>query len=136
MQKLVLFLALFAVAYVHAQEDKDAVILNSEQDGPHFDGQYKYGFDTSNNIKVSETVSYRTNPQRSNDEDALIKDVGGRYSYTDPKSGQTFTVTYTANENGYQAVGDHLPTSPPVPAIILRALEFTRSQQAKNVKVL
>lgn len=29
--------------------------------------------------------------------------------------GQIFTLTYVADENGYRAIGDHLPKAPVVP---------------------
>lgn len=35
----------------------------------------------------------------------------GSYSYIDP-SGQKKTVNYVAGKNGFQAVGDHIPTAP------------------------
>lgn len=35
----------------------------------------------------------------------------GSYSYIDP-SGQRKTVSYIAGKNGFQAVGDHIPTAP------------------------
>ena len=37
----------------------------------------------------------------------------GSYSYV--VDGQTITVTWTADENGFQAAGDHLPVAPAVP---------------------
>ncbi|XP_012527199.2 early nodulin-75 [Monomorium pharaonis] len=36
----------------------------------------------------------------------------GSYSYIDP-TGQRRTVTYTAGKNGFQAIGDHIPSAPP-----------------------
>jgi hypothetical protein len=38
----------------------------------------------------------------------------GSYSYTSPE-GQLITVNWVADENGFQATGDHLPTPPPMP---------------------
>uniref|UniRef100_A0A182QAE7 Uncharacterized protein n=1 Tax=Anopheles farauti TaxID=69004 RepID=A0A182QAE7_9DIPT len=45
----------------------------------------------------------------------------GQYTYQGD-DGKTYSITYIADENGYRAVGDHLPTPPPVPAPIARAL--------------
>ncbi|XP_011163140.1 early nodulin-75 [Solenopsis invicta] len=36
----------------------------------------------------------------------------GSYSYIDP-TGQRRTVIYTAGKNGFQAIGDHIPSAPP-----------------------
>lgn len=36
------------------------------------------------------------------------------YSYYSPE-GELISVTYTADENGFQPQGDHLPTPPPIP---------------------
>ena len=35
----------------------------------------------------------------------------GSYSYTDPE-GRVLTVTWVADENGFQASGAHLPVAP------------------------
>ncbi|XP_049537843.1 endocuticle structural glycoprotein SgAbd-3-like [Anopheles darlingi] len=45
----------------------------------------------------------------------------GQYTYQGD-DGKTYSVTYIADENGYRPIGDHLPTPPPVPAAIARAL--------------
>lgn len=45
----------------------------------------------------------------------------GRYSYTAP-DGTPITLEYIVDENGFQARGAHLPTPPPIPEAIQRAL--------------
>lgn len=54
------------------------------------------------------------------DDDRSGESVKGGYSYTDDE-GNTFSVKYTADENGYRPVGDHIPTIPPA---IARALAW------------
>lgn len=49
--------------------------------------------------------------------------VSGSFSYKDD-DGIPVSLTYTADETGYHPVGDHLPTPPPIPDIIQRALAY------------
>lgn len=53
--------------------------------------------------------------------------AGGFYKYTGPDN-VIYEVTYTADENGFVPQGAHIPTPPPIPALILRALEYQRQQ--------
>lgn len=82
-----------------------------------------YSYETGNEI-VAEETGYVKN---FGVEDQEIQSAQGSYSYTAP-DGTRITVTYTADENGFVPQGDHLPTPPPIPPAIARALEFIRSQ--------
>ena len=45
----------------------------------------------------------------------------GSYSFTTAE-GVVLTVNWVADENGFQASGDHLPTPPPMPAHVIKLL--------------
>ncbi|KAH9627575.1 hypothetical protein HF086_010727 [Spodoptera exigua] len=49
--------------------------------------------------------------------------VEGNFSYKG-NDGNDYSLQYTADENGYRPVGAHLPTPPPIPPAIKRALEY------------
>ena len=77
-------------------------------------------------------LRYETENRISQQESGQLKNFGtnqetnvvqGTYSYTGP-DGVTYTVNYVADENGFRASGDHLPTPPPVPAAIQKSLEI------------
>lgn len=51
----------------------------------------------------------------------------GSYSYTSP-DGTFISVQWISDENGFQAFGDHIPTSPPIPEPILQALNAQSNQ--------
>lgn len=77
------------------------------------DGSYQYQYETSNGIAAGESG------------------VGGYYAsgssaYYAP-DGQLIQLSYTADENGFHPAGEHLPTPPPVPKAILKALEYIRT---------
>lgn len=79
----------------------------NENDGERF----SYSFETSNGISAEES-GVATNGVQAQ----------GAFAYTGD-DGESYRVTYTADENGYQPQGDHLPTSPPIPDEILRSIE-------------
>jgi len=47
----------------------------------------------------------------------------GTFSYTSPE-GQLITIHYTADETGFHAQGDHIPTPPPVSEEIQKGLDL------------
>lgn len=94
---------------IQAQADREAVILNYENSlTPE---GYAYSFDTSNGIHGDER-GIAINGVRAKGSYSYIGDDGKRYS-----------VVYTADENGFQPQGDHLPTPPPIPDAILKVIE-------------
>ncbi|CAG2054434.1 unnamed protein product [Timema podura] len=96
------------------------------------DGSYSYSYQTGNGISAQEQ-GYLKN---SGIKDQEAETVQGSYSYTAP-DGTPITVTYTADENGYQAQGAHLPVAPPIPVEIQRSLDLIAATQrgAPNIPV-
>ncbi|XP_017048450.1 pupal cuticle protein Edg-78E [Drosophila ficusphila] len=92
--------------------NKDAQIRSFQNDATDAEGNYQYAYETSNGIQFQEAG----NPSGAR----------GALAYVSPE-GEHISLTYTADEEGYHPVGDHLPTPPPVPAYILRALEYIRT---------
>lgn len=84
------------------------------------DGSYKFSYETENGIKAEEQGEVKNKGSENE-----IQTVSGSYSYTDPE-GKLITVTYIADENGFQPMGDHLPTPPPIPPEIQKvsSLQF------------
>lgn len=55
----------------------------------------------------------------------------GSDSYTAP-DGQQVSITYVADENGFQVQGSHIPTAPPIPPEIQRALEWNAAHPEED----
>lgn len=55
----------------------------------------------------------------------------GSFSYTAP-DGTEIKVEYTADENGFVPVGDHLPTPPPIPPEIQKALDQNAAEEKQG----
>ncbi|CAG4956375.1 unnamed protein product [Colias eurytheme] len=130
MKSFVAILALVAVAAADVSHlpsvrhaDTEAVIVGQEADV--LPDQYKYIYETSNGIKAQESGVLK-NVGR---EDEGIE-VQGTNSYVGD-DGQTYSVQYIANENGYQVQGAHLPTPLPVPEYIVRALDYIAAHPPK-----
>jgi hypothetical protein len=78
-------------------------------------------YETENGIAAQEEGSIKNRGQQ--DEAAVVQ---GAFSYTSPE-GYPIKLTYIADENGFRADGDHLPTAPPIPEAILRSLEYNKA---------
>jgi hypothetical protein len=82
------------------------------------DGVYGFNFETSNGIMTGEKG-------RGGD------DKAGSIQYTDNEN-NSYHLTYTANENGYQPVGDHIPRTPDS---VLRTLYIIRDKAPEGVSL-
>lgn len=80
------------------------------------DGSYQYGFEAANGIQQHEQGYVKNAGQKEHE----IQVAEGFYSYTD-EHGHQIGVHYVADENGFRATGDHLPTPPPMPAALKEA---------------
>lgn len=123
--------------------DKDATVLRQDAE-VNPDGTYQYAYETSNGIVAEEQGTLKN----LGEEQAQVgvqkghihhfenlrfipqsiyftydQVAQGQYSYTDPE-GNRVSVQYIADENGFQPQGDHLPTPPPIPEAIERALRL------------
>ncbi|KMQ91598.1 larval cuticle protein lcp-17 [Lasius niger] len=84
---------------------------------------YSYKYNTDTGIQAQED-GYLNNA--GTDQEALK--ARGSYSYTD-NDGNIFQVSYTANEDGFQPEGAHLPTVPP---LIKKALQYIAEHPEEN----
>ncbi|XP_045777830.1 uncharacterized protein LOC123875827 [Maniola jurtina] len=103
------------------RQSKDAyaqiLAYHSENDGHN----YQYAYETENGIKAQEVGTVNKGTQAE-----------GGYSYTGD-DGHVYTVNYIADEHGFRASGAHLPTPPPIPEAILKALEQNARDEAAGI---
>lgn len=78
-----------------------------------------YSYKTGNNIDASET-GFLKDFSDEHPNGVLVQH--GEYTYTAP-DGQIVNVQYTADEHGFRATGDHIPTAAPVPPEIQKGLD-------------
>ncbi|KAK9729937.1 Insect cuticle protein [Popillia japonica] len=104
MKLVIAFAAIVTVAYAASiSNDRDAVILKSSFDNIGLEG-YNYEYETSNGISAQEQAQVQ-NAGRENEAIA----ARGQFSYTGP-DGVVYSVSYIADENGFQPSGAHLPS--------------------------
>ncbi|XP_061394003.1 cuticular protein 47Eg-like [Musca vetustissima] len=115
------FFIVFAcvLAVVVANEEADVLRSDAEVNVDNF----KYAYEFSNGIKAQ---------QEGNLAGEDTWKVRGQYSYTSPE-GEQVSLQYTADENGFHvdAANPLLPTPPPIPAHILKAIEYINAHPAQ-----
>ncbi|KAJ8930974.1 hypothetical protein NQ314_016171 [Rhamnusium bicolor] len=90
------------------------------------DGSYEYLYETENGIFAQEEGKVR-----KIEKDHVDLAVQGSFLYTSPE-GKQIHLTYIADENGFQPQGEHLPTPPPIPPQIQKALEWLAAHPSEE----
>lgn len=94
--------------------DKDAIIKTKTQTSD-LDGNYQYQFESSNGIS-------------SNEGGVAGQIVQGSTTWI-AQNGEPLAISFVADEHGYRPMGYHLPTSPPIPPAIQRALDHLKTKK-------
>lgn len=110
----IIFFAVVAAAYAIPVGDETAEVLNLKAD-VHPEG-YSFNYETSNGISAQEEGNLKG--------EAIA--AQGSFQYTAP-DGTLVQVSYVADENGFQPQGSHLPTPPPIPDHVAKALQYIES---------
>ncbi|XP_077302991.1 endocuticle structural glycoprotein SgAbd-3-like [Arctopsyche grandis] len=120
MRFAIFVLSLLAISFAEdVEKPKDIIpIISSENIVEGIGGKFQYSYESGDGTKVMQKGELK-----SIDAEHAGEAVQGEYSYQGI-DGQTYSLSYTADENGYQPKGDHLPTPPPVPEAIVRALAY------------
>lgn len=101
-----------------------------------------YSFETANGIRQETTGFTKTilvpllrsdGTATGEEEPRVIIAQTGTYSYTAP-DGTLITLSFIADENGFQPMGEHLPTSVPIPAQIINSLQQNQPDQLPQGK--
>ncbi|XP_056644602.1 endocuticle structural glycoprotein SgAbd-1-like [Diorhabda sublineata] len=120
------FVALIAITLgQQVKQDEPIKIVRLENEGVNADGSYRWNFESANGIVAEEQGSIKEV------EEGPGPDVQGQVQYTAP-DGSPISLSYIANENGFQPQGSHLPTAPPIPEDILKALEYNAAHPEED----
>ncbi|XP_048485221.1 endocuticle structural glycoprotein SgAbd-8-like [Plutella xylostella] len=116
--KTIIMLALVAAAFAAPQAPTEPIPILRQESEISPDGSYSWAYETGNGISADEKGSLKN---IGAEEPAL--EVQGQFAYPS-EDGGNIQLTYIANENGFQPQGAHLPTPPPIPEAIQRALAY------------
>ncbi|CAH0407740.1 unnamed protein product [Chilo suppressalis] len=99
------------------ERDPVVPIIESENYVFSHNGDFHYSYEGGDGTKAFEKGELKSINEN------IGESVVGGFSYVG-KDGNEYSLSYTADENGYRPVGAHLPTPPPIPPAIARALKY------------
>jgi hypothetical protein len=85
---------------------KQNVPILALQNNLQHDGTFNYNYESGDGSKAEQNGQLRYVGENAGEA------IQGQFSY-EGDDGQTYSIQYTADENGYRPVGAHLPTPPP-----------------------
>uniref|UniRef100_U5ERP1 Putative pupal cuticle protein 78e aedes aegypti n=1 Tax=Corethrella appendiculata TaxID=1370023 RepID=U5ERP1_9DIPT len=127
--KIILLLAFIGLTCAAPMPQEPQIEIISQDINIEPDGNYQYSYETANGIKAQEvgTLKKSNSPDTS---DVIVAE--GSVSYTAP-DGTPINLSYIADDElGFQPQGDHLPTPPPIPPQIQKALDYLASLPPQN----
>ncbi|XP_037943946.1 endocuticle structural glycoprotein ABD-4 [Teleopsis dalmanni] len=111
------------------QRADEPIAIVAQESNIEPDGSYSYSYETANGIKGEETGTLKKATSADSNDVIVAK---GSNTYTSPE-GIVITLSYTADDvNGFQPQGDHLPTPPPIPEAIQKALAILATAQPQT----
>ncbi|XP_057365146.1 endocuticle structural glycoprotein SgAbd-3-like [Daphnia carinata] len=114
-----LLVATVAAASLPGYKEPEITIV-SQSDVRNLDGSSQWSFAGSDGTTRDESQVQKQLPGYDKEVTSGNTNQGNTY-YTSPE-GQKITLTWVADEKGFQPKGDHLPTPPPIPEEIARVL--------------
>ncbi|KAJ6633499.1 Endocuticle structural protein SgAbd-6 [Pseudolycoriella hygida] len=104
---LVVYAFILAIGILSTQaapldDSRDAQVLKYEYDNSGLGG-YNFAYETSDGVSRSEQGEIKNAGTES---EAIV--ITGTITWVAP-DGQTFTIKFIADENGFQPQGDHIP---------------------------
>merc|ERR1712071_644375 len=117
MKSMILIAVFLAVAAAAPQDSRPIAIAKRSQNHDTEKQEYSFSFEAENGISVSESGGQKQIGEKPEESGTVSQ---GTYSY--PEDSVAYTITWVADENGFQATGDHLPTPPPMPAHVVKLL--------------
>ncbi|KPJ09510.1 Cuticle protein 3 [Papilio machaon] len=102
-----------------ASLEKNARILAYDADVK--EDSYRFNYETENGIKAEE---------QGQEVEGIEAQGGFQYTGDD---GQVYAISYSAGQAGFQPQGAHLPTAPPTPEAILKALAQNAADEAAGI---
>nr|CAD7397644.1 unnamed protein product [Timema poppensis] len=97
-RSLVFFVVALAVVTAMPQKLDEPIPILKQSSNISPEGAYEYSYETGNGIAADETGVLH---KAANPEDGSVVVAEGRYSWTAP-DGKLYSVTYKADENGFQ----------------------------------
>ncbi|CAH0558106.1 unnamed protein product [Brassicogethes aeneus] len=120
-------LLLFIMGLTFAQNPGQEIKILKQESDISPDGSYQWSYETENKIQAQETGQLKPGSPEP------ILEAQGSFSYV-ADDGTPISVQYVANELGFQPQGEHLPTPPPIPPAIQRALKYIEANPQVKIE--